>query len=33
VQSATGPTKARRQFVFELRSKCWYLASYSSLTP
>ena len=33
VQSATGPTKARRQFVFELRSKCWYLASYSALTP
>ena len=33
VQLATGSTKARRQFVFELRSKCWYLASYSSLTP
>lgn len=33
VQSATGSTKSRRQFVFELRSKCWYLASYSSLTP
>ena len=33
VQSATGPNKARRQFVFELRSKCWYLASYSALTP
>ena len=33
VQSATGPAKARRQFVFELRSKCWYLASYSALTP
>ena len=33
VQSATGPSKVRRQFVFELRSKCWYLASYSALAP
>jgi hypothetical protein len=33
VQSATGATKTRRQFVFELRSKCWYLASYTALAP
>jgi hypothetical protein len=33
VQSATAPPKARRQLVFELRGKCWYLASYSSLSP
>ena len=33
IQSGTGTTALRRLFMFELRSKCWYLASYTSLKP
>lgn len=33
VQSAAGATALRRLFMFELRSKCWYLTSYTSLKP
>lgn len=33
VQSAAGAAAVRRLFMFELRSKCWYLASYTALKP
>ena len=33
VQSGAGANAARHLFMFELRSKCWYLASYTALKP
>ena len=33
IQSAAGAAAIRRLFMFELRSKCWYLASYTALKP
>ncbi|MEO8738490.1 MAG: hypothetical protein ABI537_02160 [Casimicrobiaceae bacterium] len=33
IQSAAGAIAGRRLFMFELRSKCWYLTSYTALKP